>query len=274
MSLCGTEYLGIKRSALGAWSVSALMVALAVGGFLGLVQDASAACDPGIEVAVRADILAGKAPLTVEFRGGVVGEDAELAEVRWDFDDGGVAGDDLAVTHVYSQAGNYLVLFEAEVPGTDCPASTHVFILVNEDINDTPTARVSAAFGEGDAPVSVIFSSISEDGDGRIVLHEWSFGDGEFGDGEVVVHNYARNGTYLVRLTVTDDRGGKDFTVRSIQIGAGVSGLGSDLSTSQPNPTNTSRIGMGNCGAVSTATLSLTAMALLALRLSGTRRRR
>jgi PKD repeat protein len=274
MSLCGTGYLGIKRSALRGWSVSVLMVVWAAGGLWGSVQDAWAACDPGIEVAVRADILAGKAPLTVQVRGGVIGEDAGSAQVRWDFDDGGVAGNDLTVSHVYAQAGNYLVLFEAEVPGTDCPASTHVFILVNEDTNETPTARVSAAFGEGDAPVSVVFTSLSEDGDGRIVLHEWSFGDGEFGTGEVVVHNYARNGTYLVRLTVTDDRGGKDFTIRSIDIGAGVSGLGSGLSTSQPNPTNTSRIGLGTCGAVSTATLSLTVMALLALRLTGTRRRR
>ena len=124
MSLRGTGYRGIKRSALRGWSVSALMVVWATGGLWGSVQDAWAACDPEIEVAVRADILAGKAPLTVQFRGGVIGDKAPSAVVRWDFDDGSVAGNELTVSHVYAQAGNHLVQFEAEVPGTDCPAST------------------------------------------------------------------------------------------------------------------------------------------------------
>jgi PKD repeat protein len=240
---------------------------------LGLAPPAEAACDPGFGVSVRADVLAGKAPLTVIFRGGVVGPSADLAQVSWDFDDGSTAGNELVVTHIYSQAGSYLARFTATNPTDGCSASTTVFIQVNEDVNDTPTARMTATFGEGDAPVSVVFASDSEDGDGRIVLHEWSFGDGGFGTGEVVVHNYQQNGAYLVRLTVTDDRGGKDFTVRSIQIGEGVSGLGVTPESAQPNPTNTNVFGLIGCGGLGMMTLMMSAVGLMALRLTGSRRR-
>ena len=251
-----------------------MAAALVAGGPFGPAGAAYGQCDTGFEVAVRVDVLVGKAPLAVQFRGAVIGDQAGQAQVQWDFDDGSFAHDDLVVSHVYSQAGSYLARFTATNLDNGCSASTSKFIQVNEDVNETPTARISAVFGEGDAPISVIFSSMGEDPDGRIILHEWSFGDGEFATGDAVVHNYQRNGAYLVRLTVTDDRGGKDFTIRSIEIGAGVSGLGSDLSTGQPNPTNTNLIAATGCGGLGAATLALTEMGLVALRLTGLRRRR
>ncbi|UCG31866.1 MAG: PKD domain-containing protein [Phycisphaerales bacterium] len=270
MNLCRTESLRFANRMRRGRSAVALLASL-LAGVLGWSASAEAACDPGFGVSVRADVLAGKAPLTVVFRGGVIGASADLAEVSWDFDDGGTAGNEKTVRHIYSQAGGYLARFTATNPTNGCSASTTVFIQVNEDVNATPTARMTATFGEGDAPVSVVFASVSEDGDGRIVLHEWSFGDGGFGTGEVVVHNYQQNGAYLVRLTVTDDRGGIDYTIRSIQIGAGVSGLGVTPESAQPNPTNTNLIALG-CGGLGMMTLLLTAVGIAALRLTGSRR--
>jgi PKD repeat protein len=246
--------------------------ALLVAG-LGAVPTAQADCDPGFEVSVRADVLAGKAPLTVVFKGAVIGESAGDAVLSWDFDDGRVAGDQAFVTHVYSQEGGYLAEFTATNATSGCEASTTVFIQVNADTNETPTAVMTADFGEGDAPVSVIFTSLSEDGDGRIILHEWSFGDGMFGDGQQVIHNYQQNGAYLVRLTVTDDRGGKDFTIRSIQVGQGVSALGVTPEGAQPTPTNTSLFGLP-CGATTMLTLSMTLFGMGLMRFAGRRRRR
>jgi PKD repeat protein len=272
MYRCRRESL---RSASGVLRGRRAVVLLAglLAGVLGSAPFAEAQCDPGFEVAVRADVLAGKAPLTVIFRGGVIGPSASDAEVSWDFDDGGTAGNELVVRHIYSQAGDYLARFTGTNTTTGCSASTTVLIQVNEDVNSTPTARMTATFGDGDAPVSVVFTSISEDGDGRIILNEWSFGDGGYGTGQMVVHNYQQNGTYLVRLTVTDDRGGKDFTIRSIQIGAGVSGLGVTEESAQPNPTNTNAIGLLGCGSLGMTALLLTVVGLVALRLTGSRRR-
>ena len=51
----------------------------------------------------------------------------------------------------------------------------------------------------------------SSDPDGTIASYAWDFGDGTTGSGPKPVHVYRKAGTYLVRLTVTDDSG----TIRS-----------------------------------------------------------
>jgi hypothetical protein len=61
----------------------------------------------------------------------------------------------------------------------------------------------------------------STDSDGAIQSYAWDFGDGTTaGTGSVSAtsHTYAVAGTYQVRLTVTDDRGGTDSTVRSLEV--------------------------------------------------------
>jgi PKD repeat protein len=246
---------------------------LTIGCLLVFAPVADAQCEPAYQVSIRADVLAGKAPLRVIFRAGIVGDTSTIAKITWNFDDGNFAFDDLVTVHTYAQAGSYLARFTVE-DTTGCLADATVFILVNEDINSTPTARMSATFPEGDAPISVVFNSVGEDTDGWIIKHEWSFGDGSFATGETVVHNYQANGTYLVRLTVTDDRGGKDFTIRSIEIGSDASGLGSDLSSSQVTPTNTSLVALQTCGGLGAGTATLTILGLLGLRFVGFGRRR
>jgi hypothetical protein len=42
---------------------------------------------------------------------------------------------------------------------------------------------------------------------GKIVSYEWSFGDGTSGTGAAVSHTYNNEGTYQVKLNVTDDKG-------------------------------------------------------------------
>lgn len=45
----------------------------------------------------------------------------------------------------------------------------------------------------------------SWDADGQVVAHAWDFGDGNSATGATANHTYGSPGTYLVRLTVTDD---------------------------------------------------------------------
>ncbi len=64
---------------------------------------------------------------------------------------------------------------------------------------------------ENPSTVSIIeFSDLSEDTDesGEIVAWHWDFGDGTESLERNPAHQYAEIGTYVVRLTVVDDRGG------------------------------------------------------------------
>ena len=61
-------------------------------------------------------------------------------------------------------------------------------------------------------------ASASVDPDGTIVAFLWDFGDGNRGSGEVVVHSYAEPGTYMVTLTVTDDRRATDTAEATLTV--------------------------------------------------------
>ena len=52
--------------------------------------------------------------------------------------------------------------------------------------------------------------STSTDPDGTIASWAWDFGDGTTKSGETASHTYGTPGTYTVKLTVTDNAGGRD----------------------------------------------------------------
>jgi DNA/RNA endonuclease G (NUC1) len=67
------------------------------------------------------------------------------------------------------------------------------------------------------APVS--FSGAqSFDGGGRIVDYAWKFGDGASATGDVVSHTYSQDGTWMVRLIVTDNLGVADTSFTSTTV--------------------------------------------------------
>jgi PKD repeat protein len=68
-----------------------------------------------------------------------------------------------------------------------------------------PSFFVSPSTGRENEPL--MFDASASADDGQIVSYSWSFGDGDSGSGRVVSHTYELAGTYLVTLTVTDDRG-------------------------------------------------------------------
>ncbi|MGY1885444.1 PKD domain-containing protein [Blastococcus sp. SYSU DS0753] len=83
--------------------------------------------------------------------------------------------------------------------------------------NDVPTAAFTSS---ADGLVLSVDGSTSTDPDGTIRAHAWSFGDGEEASGPAVSHTYAAAGTYLVRLTVTDDDGATAVAERSVTVTA------------------------------------------------------
>ena len=76
-----------------------------------------------------------------------------------------------------------------------------------------------ASFSSSSSGVSLsVDGSTSSDSDGSIASYDWSFGDGAVAGGRTAAHGYAAAGTYAVTLTVTDDRGARSSTSRSITV--------------------------------------------------------
>jgi uncharacterized protein YkwD len=64
----------------------------------------------------------------------------------------------------------------------------------------------------------VRFLDRSSDPDGDLSKYEWDFGDGKTATGSDVHHLYDDNGTYQVKLTVTDGKGHSDTTERELVV--------------------------------------------------------
>jgi DNA/RNA endonuclease G (NUC1) len=58
----------------------------------------------------------------------------------------------------------------------------------------------------------------SSDPDGDALTYEWSFGDGAEGTGASPTHTYADNGTYQVRVIVTDPYGAADSATTTVTV--------------------------------------------------------
>jgi DNA/RNA endonuclease G (NUC1) len=58
----------------------------------------------------------------------------------------------------------------------------------------------------------------SSDPDGDALTYEWSFGDGSEGAGATATHTYADNGTYQVRVIVTDPYGAADSATTTVTV--------------------------------------------------------
>jgi len=83
--------------------------------------------------------------------------------------------------------------------------------------NAAPVASFSRSAASGNPPLEVRFdASASQAPGGRIVLYQWSYGDGYSGSGMAPTHRYAADGTYTVTLVVSDGFGARD--VRSCLI--------------------------------------------------------
>lgn len=74
--------------------------------------------------------------------------------------------------------------------------------------NKPPVAAMEFAPTFGQAPLTVYFSAAtSTDPDGQITSYVWNFGDGAQGNGIFTEHEYTKKGSFVVTLTVTDDKG-------------------------------------------------------------------
>ena len=113
-----------------------------------------------------------------------------------------------AVSYLSTTTTNLPLAFTVDdltvvTPGTVPPA------------NQAPVAAFTDAVTELAVQVD---GSGSADPDGSITAYAWDFGDGATTTGATAGHTYAAAGTYDVRLTVTDNRGGTGTVVRPVTV--------------------------------------------------------
>ena len=73
--------------------------------------------------------------------------------------------------------------------------------------NNPPVADAGGPYSGNEGSAISFSGAGSSDIDGTIVSYAWDFGDGATETGVTATHTYADNGTYIVTLAVTDDKG-------------------------------------------------------------------
>jgi len=140
-----------------------------------------------------------------------VDADGTIVSYAWSFGDG-ETGTGKTAQHTYEAAGTYTVTLTV-TDDTGATATATQSVTATLPPNGLPTAAFTAAMDKRTVSVD---ASGSTDEDGTIVSYAWEFGDGETGTGKTAQHTYEEDGTYTVKLTVTDDRGDTDFVSHTV----------------------------------------------------------
>ena len=166
------------------------------------------------EPVIHASPLRGYPPLEVSFDARLSGgTEADIVSYHWDFDDGEFAASASPV-HLFESKGEHTVRLTI----TDTEGKPRVGTLVIHVLNRVPHAsfRISPFGAPRDYPVQ-FDASESYDSDGEIVSYLWDFGDGETAEGMNVEHVFPRQQEdYLITLTVTDEDGASNSTIRTV----------------------------------------------------------
>jgi hypothetical protein len=107
--------------------------------------------------------------------------------------------DESPINHIEANITNLSYLYMAFPEGTHTARviGTEFFGEVPEIVVDYNS---TAYVGE-----TVVFNASNSSDDQQIVSYEWDFGDNTSGTGLVVNHSYSKEGTYKVKLNVTDN---------------------------------------------------------------------
>lgn len=134
---------------------------------------------------------------------------------NWNFGDN-TTGSGVTVGHTYTAAGSFTVTLTV-TDNAGATGTTSQVISVTSNV--APVAVISVDRSTGAAPLVITANAnASSDADGTIVSIAWAFGDGGTATGAVVTHTYAVDGTYTLRLTVTDDQGAMATTTATIVV--------------------------------------------------------
>lgn len=138
----------------------------------------------------------------------------------WDFGDG-YTGSGINTRYGYRRAGIYIVtLTVTNARGVSSATSQFLEVGAPPTTPSGPTADFVFSPTAPAANQNVFFdgrTSTAAEG-ASITRWEWNFGDGTVGEGERVTHTYTAAGNYIVVLTVTDSRGTRATTTKSVTV--------------------------------------------------------
>jgi PKD repeat protein len=111
-----------------------------------------------------------------------------------------------SAAHTYTTAGTYTV--SLRVADNNGGADTVKLSVVVLPPNRAPVARAGGPYSGVEGSSIAFNGSASSDPDGDALTYDWDFGDGTAHDATVTpTHVYADNGSFTVRLVVTDANG-------------------------------------------------------------------
>ena len=144
--------------------------------------------------------------------------DGTIAGYAWNFGDGTTATGSTA-SRTYTADGTYTVrLTVTDDDGDTGTVTRQVTVAATPPPNQPPTAVIGTpAISERTVTVS---GAGSTDTDGTIAGYAWNFGDGTTATGSTASRTYTADGTYTVRLTVTDDDGDTGTVTRQVTVAA------------------------------------------------------
>jgi len=159
------------------------------------------------------------APLIISFDGSSSSDsDGSIVSYEWDWDsDGTYDTTGMQPSHEFPNYGNYNVKLRV----TDNEGGTDI-VSNWVNFNNNPPVAVIGDVGGSDLNV-IVDGYDSSDSDGSIVSYEWDFNDDDVYDdtGIESSYTYGSNGTYLIRLRVTDDVGSTDTDTTSVTVSVG-----------------------------------------------------
>ncbi|WP_133510087.1 PKD domain-containing protein [Candidatus Thiosymbion oneisti] len=154
----------------------------------------------------------GPVPLTVNFTTNAEYSGGAILRYRWDFQGDGIFDTndpgEQNYTHTYTSKGVFDAVLEVlNDQNETAVASVRITITGNP-----PAATASIDPSNGQVPLTVNFTGVGSDADGRIVLYEWDFeGDGVFDFSSTTTgstsHTYPSSGTFNAVFRVTDNDG-------------------------------------------------------------------
>lgn len=139
----------------------------------------------------------------------------ELAGVWFDFEgDGTFDAFGTNTSHTYPASGTFqMVVRVLDSQGRRSETTVPVTVTLAQ----APVASFTASCSQRSCTFD---GAASSDADGTIVSYVWDFGDGGAGSGVSAIHGYAADGTFTVRLTVTDNDGLTHSVTQQVTVAA------------------------------------------------------
>lgn len=165
-------------------------------------------------VTVHTDLRHPRVGETVNLTAWISDPDGDPMDVAWELGDG-TAAVGTRVAHAYAARGRHTVTVAAsDAEGGASVATAHIDVE-----NAPPVPWFTYAPREPRTADVVTFRDATTDADGPVRAWNWSFGDGHSSRERQPFHQYAKDGSYAVRLEVTDDLGAVAAVESVIHVG-------------------------------------------------------